>query len=138
MKGLLVVLFLFMPVASVAGQVVPLREAGEVTRGLWRQQNAAGLVEHSPQLVIQLPGADPSAPVARRQAIELLRDYFSRAEEVDTQLTDAREVGGGWGFVELRRRFRIRGTQEVRVQTLLLSFRANADGWTLMELRAGH
>ncbi len=138
MKFWLLACLVFLPIARGEAQQVSLRRAGEITRGLWHQQDAAGLVEHSPQLVIQLPGADPSAPVARPQATKLLRDYFSRSEEVETLLTDAREVGGGWGFVELKRQFRIRGTQEIREQALLLSYRSNGDGWTLMELRAGH
>ncbi|MEO8201561.1 MAG: hypothetical protein ABI679_13620 [Gemmatimonadota bacterium] len=137
MKTLLLLGCLALMPPCLAGQQVQLSQAGNETRGFWRRQDAAGLVQKSPQLVIQLPGADPSAPVTRPQAEELLRDYFHQAEEVETVLSDARDVGGGWGFVELKRRYRIRGTQEIREQLLLLSYRANGTGWVLMELRAG-
>lgn len=137
MRILLVLSLLTLCTGELIAQQLPLSRAGEETRALWRRQDAAGLVQKSPQLVIQLPGADPSAPVTRSQATELLRDYFQQAEEVETLLNDARDVGGGWGFVELKRRYRIRGTQEIREQLLLLSYRANATEWILMELRAG-
>ena len=115
-----------------------LLDPGHEARGGWlERQDAAGLVEKSPQLIIQLPGADPSAPVQRQQAGKLLRDFFERAEEVGTVLYDAREMDDGRGLVELRRRYRIRGTQHVREQLLLLSYRRSGKTWTLVELRVG-
>lgn len=115
----------------------PLRAVAEDTRALWERQDADGLVSSSPQLLIQLPGAEPSAPVQRQQASKLLRDFFDRSEEVETVLHDAQELDNGWGLVELRRRYRVRGTQDVRDQLLLLSYRQSGTGWTLVELRVG-
>ena len=139
MKTLLLLLGLFgLPALAVGQEGRPLLQTvAEETRAQWQRQDAVGLVARSPQLLIQLPGADPSAPVGRRQASELLRDFFSHAEEVETLLNGAREVGGGWGLVELRRRYRISGTQEVREQLLLLSYRTSGKQWTLVELRMG-
>jgi hypothetical protein len=37
--------------------------------------------------------------------------------------------------VELERKYRIEGTQEVRTQSLLLGYREGRSGWVLVELR---
>ena len=44
-------------------------------------------------------------------------------------------MDAGLGLVELRRRFRVRGTQEIQEQRVLLSYRASGNGWMLVELR---
>ena len=44
-------------------------------------------------------------------------------------------MDGGLGLVELSRRFRVVGTQEVQEQRVLLSYRASGNGWVLVELR---
>lgn len=125
---------LLIPVLLPA-QGVPLRTVAEQTRGFWQAQDSRSLVNQGSQLLLQLPEADPSAPVGRDQAAELLRDFFNHADEVETRITDVREMDGGLGLVELRRRFRVRGTQEVQEQRVLLSYRASGNGWMLVELR---
>jgi hypothetical protein len=138
LRLLALALLCLVPVAAEAQLPrVSLREVAEGTRTSWHRQDANGLVAGSPQLMIQLPGADPSAPVERQQASKLLRDFFERSEEVDTQLHDAQELDNGWGLVELRRRYRVRGTQDVRDQLLLLSYRQSGRTWILVELRVG-
>ena len=47
----------------------------------------------------------------------------------------AREVEPGRGYVELQRRYRVAGTQDVRTQSLLLGYRLARSGWRLVELR---
>lgn len=125
---------MLLPQAAPA-QGLALRSVAEQTRSVWNAQDARSLVHQSSQLLLQLPEADPSAPVNRNQAIQLLRDFFKHSEEVDTRVTDVREMDGGLGLVELRRRFRVRGTQEIKEQRVLLSYRADGPGWTLVELR---
>ena len=138
MKWLVLVLGCALAPAIQAQQVrVPLRDVAEGTRVSWRHQDAQGLVARSPQLVIQLPGADPSSPVEREQAGKLLQDFFQPSEEVETLLYGAQELDNGWGLVELRRRYRVKGTQEVREQLLLLSYRQSGRSWVLVELRVG-
>jgi hypothetical protein len=44
-------------------------------------------------------------------------------------------VEPGRGYVELQRRYRIAGTQDVRTQSLLLGYRLARTGWSLVELR---
>jgi len=121
--------------ALMTAQGIPLRTVAEQTRGFWQAQDSRALVNLGSQLLLQLPEADPSAPVGRDQAAELLQDFFRHADEIETGITDVREMDGGLGLVELRRRFRVRGTQEVQEQRVLLSYRASGNGWMLVELR---
>jgi hypothetical protein len=122
------------PVAAHA-QERDLDAAAELARQAWVSHDADGLVASSPRLLVQLPGADPSAALGPDQAAALLEDFLAPAQEVDVQIRAAREVEPGRGYVELRRKYRIAGTQEVRDQSLLLGYRQGTAGWLLVELR---
>lgn len=134
MRRLLIALIMLLPVALQA-QSPALTAAAERARLAWFEHDAAGLVAQSPSVLVQLPGADPSAPLERAQAAALLRDYLARGQEVETLVRSARELGAGRGYVELERRYRIADTKEVRTQTLLLGYQHGPDGWTLVEVR---
>lgn len=110
------------------------REAARARRA-WYAHDAGALVADSPRLVVRLPGADPSGALGQAQAAALLRDFLAPTQEVETTVRSAREVEPGQGYVELQRRYRVSGTQEVRTQTLLLAYRRGPAGWTLVELR---
>lgn len=112
-----------------------LEQAAERARLAWFRHNAAALVANSPRLLIQLPGADPSVALGPAQAAALLSDFFAPAQEVETLVQAAREVEPGRGYVELQRQFRIAGTQNVRSQALLLGYRQDSRGWSLVEFR---
>ncbi len=86
--------------------------------------------------MLQIPGADPSSPLGRAQAIELLRRYFRPAEERGLDVTAIREVEAGKGFVEFARRYVVAGTTELRRETLFLGYRMVAREWRLAELRS--
>jgi hypothetical protein len=122
------------PAAGMA-QDSGLDEAADRARQAWVAHDPAGLVANSPRLLIQLPGADPSVALGPAQAAALLADFLAPAEEVETLVLAAREVGPGRGYVELQRRYRVTGTQNVRVQVLLLGYRLGESGWSLVELR---
>jgi hypothetical protein len=121
--------------ATVVAQVSDLDEAAERARQAWFSHDPAALVADSPRLLIQLPGADPSAALGPAQAAALLADFLAPAQEVETLVRAAREVGPGRGYVELQRLYRVAGTQDVRVQALLLGYRLEDGGWNLVELR---
>lgn len=127
-------LALALPAPAVA-QTPSLQPAAEAARRSWLDQNAEGLVQGSPGLRLQLPGADPSGSLDRRQAAALLRDFMQNTEEVGMEIRDAREVGADRGFVELLRQYRVKGTQEVKEQSLFLSYAREGEGWVLTELR---
>ena len=142
MRRFLMVAALVMSSTPVLAQRAPASSAppalaavAERARRAWFEHDATGLVAESPRLMVQLPGADPSAALEPRQAAALIADYVAPAQEVETVIRTAREVEGGRGYVELQRRYRVAGTQDDRVQSLLLGYRLGRAGWSLVELR---
>ena len=136
MRRFLIAAALVFVVTTGHAQGTPaLAAAAEQARQAWFAHDAATLVAESPRLVVQLPGADPSAALEPAQAAALIADYLAPAQEVETVVSAAREVEGGRGYVDLQRRYRVAGTQEVRVQSLLLGYRQGRTGWLLVELR---
>jgi hypothetical protein len=126
--------FATLPAAGMA-QDSRLDQAAERARQAWVAHNPARLVADSPRLLIQLPGADPSVALGPAQAAALLADFLAPAQEVETLVLAAREVGPGRGYVELQRRYRVSGTQNIRTQMLLLGYQLGEGGWSLVELR---
>jgi hypothetical protein len=122
------------PVAARA-QDSALSGAAEAARQAWSEHDAQALVADAPRLLVQLPGADPSIALGPDQAAALLSDFMVQGQEVETIVRAAREVEPGRGYVELQRRYRIAGTQDVRTQILLLGYRLLRTGWRLVELR---
>jgi hypothetical protein len=120
---------------SMQGQGT-LSDAAERARQAWTGHDAQSLVGQSSTLVLQIPGADPSSPLGRPQAIELLRRYLRPAEERGLDVTAIREVEPGKGFIEMVRRYVISGTAELRRETLYLGYRLLDGEWRLVELRS--
>jgi hypothetical protein len=133
-RRLVILLAVLLPLALHA-QERGLSEAAEQARKAWLAHDAGGLVAASPGLVLQLPGADPSAALGPAQSAALISDFLAQAQEVEIVVLAAREVEPGRGYVELQRRYRVAGTQDVRVQSLLLGYRLGPSGWSLVELR---
>ena len=119
------------PAAAQTGLVA----AAESAARAWLAHDAAGLVGNSQALVLQIPGADPSAALGRAQAIELLRRHFQSATERNVVVATTREVDAGRGVVELDRHYVVRGTSDQRRESVFLGFRLVPGGWILSEVR---
>jgi hypothetical protein len=131
----MIVLTLALSAAPAQAQDTSLRAAAERARRAWFDHDPVALVANSPRLMVQLPGAEPSVALGPAQAAALLEDFVASAQEVDTRVRAAREIGPGRGYVELQRRYRVAGTQNVRVQVLLLGYRLERGEWSLVEFR---
>jgi hypothetical protein len=131
---LIAVMLVALPTSGQA-QGSDLRAAAERARRAWVGHDASALVAESPRLLIQLPGAEPSVALGPDQAAALLADFQASSQEVETLVRAAREVGPRRGYVELERKYRVAGTQDIRVQILLLGYRRLESGWTLVEFR---
>jgi hypothetical protein len=107
-----------------------LSDAADRAKRALSAHDPEALVGRSSTLVLQIPGAEPSSPLARAQAIELLRRYLRSAEERGL------DVEPGKGFVELLRRYVVTGTAELRHETLFLGYRLVGREWRLAELRS--
>ncbi|MGZ8399407.1 MAG: hypothetical protein ACXWWN_10240 [Gemmatimonadales bacterium] len=121
--------------ATGLAQQSGLDHAAEGARSAWLAHNPVALIAASPRLLIQLPGADPSVALGPAQAAALLADFLAPAQEVEVLVRAAREVEPGRGYVELQRRYRVTGTQDIRSQVLLLGYRLDPSGWKLVEFR---
>ena len=129
-----ILLLLLLPMAAGA-QENGLDQAAEAARRAWLAHEPAALIGESPRVLVQLPGADPSIALGPAQAAALLADFLAPAQEVEVFVRAAREVEPGRGYVELQRRYRVAGTQDVRSQVLLLGYRLGRSGWSLIEFR---
>lgn len=132
---LILLLLLLLGSAPAAAQRESLQVAAEDARLAWFEHDARELVADAPRLLVQLPGADPSIALGPAQAAALLADFMVQGQEVETVVRAAKEVEPGRGYVEIMRRYRVGGTQEVRTQSLLLGYRLLRSGWRLVELR---
>ncbi|HYK83371.1 MAG TPA: hypothetical protein VEU55_09545 [Gemmatimonadales bacterium] len=133
-RGALVAALTLGGTAAAAGQG-SLAEAAERTRQAWLAHDAAAVVGEGSSLVLQIPGADPSAPVDRTQAVVLVRRYLQAAGERGLELRGAQEMEPGRGYAELERRYVVAGTADVRRETIFLGFHKTGDAWQLAELR---
>jgi hypothetical protein len=135
MRSLLMLLALLVAPAAAVSQQSELTAAAEEARQAWFEHDARALVADAPRLLVQLPGADPSIALGPAQAAALLSDFMVQGQEVESVVRAAKEVEPGRGYVEIQRRYRIAGTQDVRTQSLLLGYRLLRTGWRLVELR---
>lgn len=113
-----------------------LPEAAERVRQAWLAHDVQAVVGQGASLVLQIPGADPSAPVGRAQAMELLRRHLRAGVERDLRISAVREVEPGRGYAELDRRYVVAGTTDERRETIFLGFRKSGDAWVLAEVRS--
>jgi hypothetical protein len=125
----------YLAIWLVVATQATLLAAADRAKQAWLAHDVQALVGASSSLVLQIPGADPSSPLGRAQAAELLRRYLRPAEERGIDVTAIREVEAGKGFVELTRRYVVVGTTELRRETLFLGFRLQGGRWALAELR---
>jgi len=113
-----------------------LARAAERVRRAWLAHDVQAVVGQSPKVVLQIPGADASAPLERAQAAELLRRHLQRVVERTLAVGAVREVEPGHGYVELERRYVVAGTSDERRETIFLRFRKPGVDWLLTELRS--
>lgn len=135
MKTFYLVLMIALAPIAVRAQDGSLGEAAQRARRAWVAHDPAALIAQSPRILIQLPGADPSVALGPAQAAALLADFLAPSQEVEVLVRAARQVEPGRGYVELHRRYQVTGTQDVRSQILLLSYRLGRTGWNLVEFR---
>lgn len=134
MKGF--VALLLAGAGALPGQT-GLRDAALRARMNWLAHDPAALFAGSPGVILQIPGADPSAAMGRDQAAELLARYLRTSVEMGVDIAVAREVEEGRGYVELVRRYTIAGTVEERRETVFVGLRQVGARWDVVELRAG-
>jgi hypothetical protein len=106
-------------------------------RTSWSRQDAAGVVTSSTRVVIQLPGEAATAPLSSDQAARALARLFVDATEIGLDVDTVRTLGHEAVYAEMRRRFRVRGSEGTMEQRVFAAFRLDGDRWRLQELRVG-
>lgn len=134
-RGAMVVALLGgLPGTPVHGQE-GLTSAAAAARRAWAGHRMEVMVGGAATVRVQLPGSRSSAAMPPGQAVATLEAFLRGSVEVEVQVLSARETGGGRGYVELRRSFRERGTQELRTHRVLLGYRDGGGRWILAEVR---
>jgi hypothetical protein len=124
-------------VALVAVLAQDPRAAIDRLRQSWSRQDAAGVVAGATRVVVQLPGEAATAPLSAEQAARALDRLFADATEVGLEVDAVRTLGNETVYAEMRRRFRVRGSDGEVVQRLFAAFRLDDGRWRLVELRIG-
>lgn len=136
--GVALIFALALAASSSAAQQPTLDLAAQAVKRGWLAHDPATILGGSSELLLQLPSADPVPAVKRPQAIALLRSFLAGTAEIAVDVSAAKELEAGRGYVELRRQFRSAGTQEVRRERILLGYRRGVGGWHLTELRSAN
>jgi hypothetical protein len=106
-------------------------------RASWSRQDAAGIVAGASRVVVQLPEEAATAPLATEQAARALARLFVDATEVGLEVDAVRPLGNETVYAEMRRRFRVRGSDGTVEQRVFAAFRLDDGRWRLVELRIG-
>lgn len=101
----------------------------------WGQHRTRDLVVGSDTVRLNIPGVAASAAVRPGQATRVLDDYLADAEELAFELVGIRYVAADHAYAEFARRFRVRGTDDGREQTVFLGYRLLGGEWRLREVR---
>ena len=123
--------------ALVVGLAQDPRAAIDRLRQAWAEQDAAGVVAGATRVVVQLPGEAATAPLSSEQAARALERLFADATELGLHVDAVRTLGNETLYTEMRRRFRVRGSDGEVVQRLFAAFRLEDRRWRLVELRIG-
>jgi hypothetical protein len=106
-------------------------------RASWSRQDAAGIVAGATRIVVQLPGEEATAPLPTEQVARALARLFVDATEVGLEIDAVRPLGNETVYAEMRRRFRVRGSDGTVEQRVFAAFRLDGRRWRLVELRIG-
>ena len=109
----------------------------ERLRASWSRQDVAGIVASAGRVVVQLPDETATAPLATEQAARALARLFVDATEVGLEVDAVRTLGNETVYAEMRRRFRVRGSDGTVEQRVFAAFRLDGGRWRLVELRIG-
>lgn len=112
-----------------------LDRMAERVRRMWLAHDMEGLLATSDTVRVQVPGVARSASLSPAQAVRLLLRYVEGAEELSFEVQAIRAAGPDYGYVEIRRRYVVGRTEDVRVETVFFGFRDVGGEWRLREVR---
>lgn len=119
----------------VAGAQGDLDAAVARAAEAWSQHRVRDLVAGADTVRLRIPGVAASAAVRASQAAKLLEGHLAPAVELSFGLRGVRKVADDHAYAEFARRFQVRGTDEIREETVFFGYRLLAGEWRLREVR---
>ena len=86
---------------------------------------------------LELPNQTAAVSVRGRVAAASLASLVRRTQDVDLTAVDSAEVAPGYGYLELLRRYRVMGTDEIQTQRVLISVKREEETWRIVEFWVG-
>ncbi len=124
------------PAGQGGAQDSALMAAARRATEAWMRHDFTAFVGTGEAVMVNLPGAEPSAPLRPAQAAALLRDYTAGKREVDVTILVARRVEPDRAYVEAQRVFESEGMGVRHSETLYFGFRLVQGRYHLVEVRA--
>ncbi|MEZ4588890.1 MAG: hypothetical protein R2909_21160 [Gemmatimonadales bacterium] len=124
------------PLSAAAAQDADLGPVADLARDAFREHRFKRLLEGGESVRLRLPGSPAGAPVRWEVAVAALESFTRRFDEIELTVLGAAIVEEGLGYIELRRRFRVRGMGDDTHEThrILLSVRKTGEGWQVVEV----
>jgi len=104
------------------------------TRQAFAERDFSRLFDQGQSVRLELPNHPVAVSVRGPVAAAALRDLVRRTRDLEIMNIGAAVVAPGHGYVELRRRFRVMGTQEEHAQRVLVSASLEAGHWRIAEV----
>lgn len=107
----------------------------ETARRAWLSHDVRSLFATSDTVRLHLPAIAQALSVRPAQAERLVERFLKLAEEQRLLVRGVRRLAPDHAYAEFERRYAVRGTEEVRVETIYLGFRHVDGAWRLREVR---
>lgn len=123
--------------AGLLFQAAPVADLGplmELAAGAFSARDFRALLDPTRSVRLELPDQPAAVSVRGRVAASALASMVRRTDDLELIRVGAAIVAPGHGYLELARRYRVRGTQEAHGQRILLSARLEEGRWRVTEV----
>jgi hypothetical protein len=103
-------------------------------RSVFEARDFARLFDDRQSVRLELPSQPTAVSVRGEIAAAALATLVRRTADLRVVTVGSAVVAPGHGYIELRRRFRVLGTQEEQDQKILISARFDEGRWRVMEV----
>ncbi|MBX3147147.1 MAG: hypothetical protein KF785_10300 [Gemmatimonadales bacterium] len=116
------------------GQPSDLGHLMETARAAFERRDFDELINSRRAVRLKLPDRAAGGLVRGAVASAALHGLGRRTDDVEIVGVGAAVVEQGHGYLELRRRFRVRGTAEMQTHRILISARWEENSWQVTEV----
>ncbi len=120
--------------APPQGVAATIERTAEVARQAFATHQFSSLFAGSPGVLMHFPEESMGRRANRAAAGAGLAAFVRRQQELEVTVLGARVVEQQFGYIELRRQFRLLGVQEEQNQRILLSVRLADGHWRVPDV----